>query len=181
MEKVSVCIGSCLIVIFSVFIQMTHHPKLTFSPACPFTPWDQSQQTQLHAKSVKGRETQERKRNQCQRHGEGLRHAASGLVMQKMQKISNKAKENYIWKLNGAKSKLKASACHEQSACQFAIHSHLLHLLDNLDEKKVLRSIFCLQMSAYNQVIFSILKAYLDFKVNTILFLLGCQRGLKWI
>lgn len=38
--------------------------------------------------------------------------------IQKMQKISNKAKENcYIWKINVTKLKLKASACHEQSVC----------------------------------------------------------------
>lgn len=36
-------------------------PKLTFSPACPFKPWDQSQQTQSHAKRCEGRrETQKR-------------------------------------------------------------------------------------------------------------------------
>lgn len=40
---------------------MTHHPKLTFSPACPFTPWDQSQQTQLHARRCEGeRDTREK-------------------------------------------------------------------------------------------------------------------------
>lgn len=40
---------------------MLHAPKLTFSPACPFKPWDQSQQTQSHAKRCEGmRETQKR-------------------------------------------------------------------------------------------------------------------------
>lgn len=35
-------------------------PKLTFSPACPFKPWDQTQQTQSHAsRCVEGGETQE--------------------------------------------------------------------------------------------------------------------------
>lgn len=33
---------------------MTRDPKLTFAPACPFTPWDQSQQKQLHAKRCEG-------------------------------------------------------------------------------------------------------------------------------
>lgn len=40
---------------------MAHAPKLTFSPACPFKPWDQSQQTQSHAKRCKEeRDTRER-------------------------------------------------------------------------------------------------------------------------
>lgn len=39
---------------FNVIMQMTHDPKLTFAPACPFTPWDQSQQKQLHAKKCEG-------------------------------------------------------------------------------------------------------------------------------
>lgn len=40
---------------------MAHAPKLTLTPACPFKPWDQSQQTQSHAKECEGgRETQER-------------------------------------------------------------------------------------------------------------------------
>lgn len=33
---------------------MTRDPKLTFGPACPFTPWDQSQQKQLHANRCEG-------------------------------------------------------------------------------------------------------------------------------
>lgn len=40
---------------------MAHAPKLTFSPACPFKPWDQSQQTHRMQKGCEEeRDTRER-------------------------------------------------------------------------------------------------------------------------
>lgn len=49
---------------------MTRDPKLTFDPAAPFTPWDQSQQKQLHARRCEGEKmgTGEKKRPGLERH-----------------------------------------------------------------------------------------------------------------
>lgn len=61
-------------------------PKLTFSPACPFKPWDQTQQTQSHAsRCVEGGETQgererERGRGTSVRYMERVHAASLGLV-----------------------------------------------------------------------------------------------------
>lgn len=57
-DKIVVCL---LLMLNSIILPIAHAPKLTFSPACPFNPWDQSQQTQWHAKRCEGMgETQER-------------------------------------------------------------------------------------------------------------------------
>lgn len=49
-DKVAIC--PSLVKIF--YMMQVHTPKLTLSPACPFKPWDQSQQTQSHASRSEG-------------------------------------------------------------------------------------------------------------------------------
>lgn len=56
---------------------MTSDPTLTFSPACPFKPWHQSQQTQSHAKRCEGEGDTERERGTSVRDMErvqGMQH-----------------------------------------------------------------------------------------------------------
>lgn len=60
-QSCSLSLTGAKLFFLSVIMQMAHDPKLTFSPACPFTPWDQSQQTQSHAKRCEGeRDTREK-------------------------------------------------------------------------------------------------------------------------